>query len=168
MTASDLPDASVLRHVVDVHCHPTDAPFISPESIAQLQITVCAMSTMSSDQQRVRDLATSHPAKIIPCFGQFQVLPQHPTIICFRLPSLVLTPYIHSSRLIQRRPLSKSTPLRLTSDPRACRSVRKTSSFSTGSYISRYYSLGIAFQSRSIPSGNARRSRSGPGMPNPV
>lgn len=81
MTTSDLPDASVLRHVVDVHCHPTDAPSIPPESIAQLQITVCAMSTMSSDQQRVRDLATSHPTKVVPCFGQSPVLPRDPTII---------------------------------------------------------------------------------------
>jgi hypothetical protein len=34
-----------------------------------LQITICAMSTMASDQQRVRDLAMAYPTKVIPCFG---------------------------------------------------------------------------------------------------
>lgn len=35
-----------------------------------LDITICAMSTMASDQQRVRDLAMAYPTKVIPCFGQ--------------------------------------------------------------------------------------------------
>lgn len=34
-----------------------------------LDITICAMSTMASDQQRVRDLAMAYPTKVIPCFG---------------------------------------------------------------------------------------------------
>jgi Tat protein secretion system quality control protein TatD with DNase activity len=65
-----MPSRDVLRHVIDVHCHPTDAPSISDISMENLQITICAMSTMDSDQQRVRDLAMSYPAKVIPCFGQ--------------------------------------------------------------------------------------------------
>ncbi|KAJ6621082.1 hypothetical protein B0H10DRAFT_2018619 [Mycena sp. CBHHK59/15] len=48
--------ASVLRHVVDVHCHPTDAPRISDESMARLDIRVCAMSTHKADQR----CTTSH------------------------------------------------------------------------------------------------------------
>ncbi|GLB35823.1 putative DNase family Scn1 [Lyophyllum shimeji] len=65
----DLPPPNVLEHIVDVHCHPTDAPSISLESMARLHITICAMSTMESDQQRVRDLALAHPTKVVPCFG---------------------------------------------------------------------------------------------------
>lgn len=68
---ADLPSDDVLRHVVDVHCHPTDAPQISPEAMDQLQITVCAMASRESDQPLVRNLATSHPSKVIPCFGVF-------------------------------------------------------------------------------------------------
>ncbi|XP_006454133.1 hypothetical protein AGABI2DRAFT_189440 [Agaricus bisporus var. bisporus H97] len=66
---ADLPSDDVLRHVVDVHCHPSDAPQISPEAMDQLQITVCAMASRESDQPLVRNLATSHPSKVIPCFG---------------------------------------------------------------------------------------------------
>ncbi|KAJ7459172.1 hypothetical protein B0H11DRAFT_181115 [Mycena galericulata] len=61
--------ANVLRHVVDVHCHPTEAPFISAESMENLEITVCAMSTHQGDQSLVRDLALRYPQKVIPCFG---------------------------------------------------------------------------------------------------
>ena len=69
---SDLPKAAVLRHVVDVHCHPTDAPDgIPPSSMQRLGITVCAMSTVQSDQPRVRDLATAYPEKVVPCFGWY-------------------------------------------------------------------------------------------------
>jgi len=65
----DLPPNDVLQHVVDVHCHPTDAPHILPESIDQLQITVCAMASRQSDQILVQNLATAYPSKIVPCFG---------------------------------------------------------------------------------------------------
>lgn len=69
---SELPNAAVLRHVVDVHCHPTDAPDgIPTSSMERLDITVCAMSTMQTDQARVRDLATSYPEKVVPCFGWY-------------------------------------------------------------------------------------------------
>lgn len=64
------PNKLVLRHVVDVHCHPTDAPQISHETMQGLSITLCAMATRQSDQQRVRDLALRYPDKVIPCFGQ--------------------------------------------------------------------------------------------------
>ncbi|KAF9469807.1 TatD DNase family Scn1 [Collybia nuda] len=64
-----LPGQEILNHIVDVHCHPTDASSISPDSMHHLQITICAMSTMQSDQSRVRDLAISYPTKVVPCFG---------------------------------------------------------------------------------------------------
>ncbi|KAF8078968.1 hypothetical protein FPV67DRAFT_1604300 [Lyophyllum atratum] len=66
---ADLPSQSVLEHIVDVHCHPTDAPSISAQSMARLQITICAMSTRDSDQQLVRDLTLAHPKKVVPSFG---------------------------------------------------------------------------------------------------
>ncbi|KAM6498682.1 TatD DNase family Scn1 [Amanita muscaria] len=64
-----LPDQQVLQHVVDVHCHPTDASVISHETLQNLRITICAMATRQSDQLLVRDLALQYPSKIIPCFG---------------------------------------------------------------------------------------------------
>ncbi|KAF9486579.1 Metallo-dependent hydrolase [Pholiota conissans] len=65
-----LPSASVLRHIVDAHCHPTDAPEgISDASMAQLDITICAMASVESDQSKVRDLALRFPDKVVPCFG---------------------------------------------------------------------------------------------------
>ncbi|KAG6842461.1 hypothetical protein C0991_007591 [Blastosporella zonata] len=66
---SDLPPQSVLEHIVDVHCHPTDAPYISDQSIARLSITICAMSSMQADQQLVRELALARPTRVVPCFG---------------------------------------------------------------------------------------------------
>ncbi|KAG5351703.1 Cut9-interacting protein scn1 [Termitomyces sp. J132] len=66
---SELPPRSVLEHIVDVHCHPTDAPHISAESIERLPISICAMSSMESDQRRVRELALANPTKVVPCFG---------------------------------------------------------------------------------------------------
>lgn len=62
------PSAEILRHVVDVHCHPTDGP-VSFESMEQLDITVCAMATRTSDQGLVRDLAKNWPTKVLPAFG---------------------------------------------------------------------------------------------------
>ena len=59
----------VLRHVVDVHCHPTDAGDIAPDSIERLEITICAMSSHKADQSRVAALAEGQPKKVIPCFG---------------------------------------------------------------------------------------------------
>ncbi|KAJ6520106.1 hypothetical protein C8R45DRAFT_808738, partial [Mycena sanguinolenta] len=59
----------VLRHVMDVHCHPTEATSISADSMDRLQISVCAMSTHHGDQSMVRDLALQNPNKVIPCFG---------------------------------------------------------------------------------------------------
>ncbi|KAE9409112.1 Metallo-dependent hydrolase [Gymnopus androsaceus JB14] len=64
-----LPSPDVLRNVVDAHCHPTDAPSISSESMDKLSINICAMSSKASDQSMVRKLAQSYPDKVIPCFG---------------------------------------------------------------------------------------------------
>ncbi|KAJ7361456.1 hypothetical protein DFH08DRAFT_844228 [Mycena albidolilacea] len=49
MAAAFPPD--VFQHVVDAHCHPTEANSISAESMKQLQISVCAMSTHHGDQR---------------------------------------------------------------------------------------------------------------------
>lgn len=65
-----LPPSSVLNHVLDAHCHPTDSAPISSSALEQLQITICAMSTRQSDQSEVRLLAERHPTKVVPCFGQ--------------------------------------------------------------------------------------------------
>lgn len=78
----DLPSNDILQHVVDVHCHPTDAPLILPESMDRLQITVCAMATRQSDQVLVHNLATAYPAKVIPCFGMLVLAsPGRPLLI---------------------------------------------------------------------------------------
>jgi hypothetical protein len=59
----------VLRHVVDVHCHPTDSP--TPLStMNSLPIRICAMATRRDDQERVAELALQHPEKVIPAFGE--------------------------------------------------------------------------------------------------
>lgn len=64
-----LPPLDVLHHVVDVHCHPTDSD-VTTQAMDNLAITICAMSSRPSDQLLVRDLAYSHPEKVVPCFGQ--------------------------------------------------------------------------------------------------
>ncbi|CAA7264834.1 unnamed protein product [Cyclocybe aegerita] len=67
---SDLPPSSVLSHIVDVHCHPTDAPDGIPASaMDSLQISICAMSSMQSDQGKVKALASAYPEKVTPAFG---------------------------------------------------------------------------------------------------
>ncbi|KAH9951012.1 hypothetical protein B0H21DRAFT_874797 [Amylocystis lapponica] len=66
--ATTLGPTSVLKHIVDVHCHPTDS-IISPEDMATLPIHICAMATRQSDQALVRALASAHPDKVTPCFG---------------------------------------------------------------------------------------------------
>ena len=68
-----LPSSQVLRHVVDVHCHPTEAPEIDPDIMQNLCITICAMASRQSDQLRVRDLAVRYPDHVIPCFGQHRL-----------------------------------------------------------------------------------------------
>ena len=65
---SSIPSLEVLRHVVDVHCHPTDSP-VTPDAMRYLPITICAMSSQLDDQSRVRDLALAYPEKVVPCFG---------------------------------------------------------------------------------------------------
>ncbi|KAJ7193330.1 TatD DNase family Scn1 [Mycena pura] len=62
--------ASVLCHIVDVHCHPTETlSTMTKFNLERLQLTVCAMSTHQTDQRLVRDLAYQYPEKVIPCFG---------------------------------------------------------------------------------------------------
>ena len=65
-----LPHPSVLAHITDVHCHPTDAQDGVPQkSMEQLQIKICAMSSMQLDQERVKALANEFPDKVTPAFG---------------------------------------------------------------------------------------------------
>ncbi|CDO73096.1 hypothetical protein BN946_scf185007.g150 [Trametes cinnabarina] len=62
---------SVLAHVVDVHCHPTDSEAkMTHHVVAEgLPIRICAMATRRSDQELVAGLARAHPDKVVPCFG---------------------------------------------------------------------------------------------------
>lgn len=65
-----LPPASVLSHLVDVHCHPTDTSPISDEHINVVQLGhICAMSTHTEDQAKVRELGERMGDRAIMCFG---------------------------------------------------------------------------------------------------
>ena len=65
-----MPDPTILAHITDVHCHPTDAPSGVPtESMERLQISICAMSTMQFDQEKVKALASKYPDRVTPAFG---------------------------------------------------------------------------------------------------
>ena len=83
----------VLAHVIDVHCHPTDAENIDQQDVSNLQITICAMSASTRDQDLVKSLAQSSPTHVIPAFGE-------PTLRIsvfaeiVRLSSMVFAPYI--------------------------------------------------------------------------
>ncbi|RPD82188.1 TatD DNase family Scn1 [Lentinus tigrinus ALCF2SS1-7] len=69
-TALDSVPRSVLEHVVDVHCHPTDSDMGMTLKVAQeMAIRICAMATRRSDQRLVADLTRAYPEKVIPCFG---------------------------------------------------------------------------------------------------
>lgn len=61
-------DQELLKHVTDVHCHPTDSP-IATEAVRACAITVCAMASNPGDQEKVKALALEFPDKVIPCFG---------------------------------------------------------------------------------------------------
>lgn len=69
VSPTSLAPLSVLEHVTDVHCHPTDSR-ISEEDANSLPIRICAMGTRASDQSLVRDLAKANPDKVTPCFGR--------------------------------------------------------------------------------------------------
>ena len=85
-----------------------------------LSITLCAMATRQSDQQRVRDLALQYPDKVIPCFGQlpFSGLNRRLNAIP-RLSPMVLLCYRNSAFCFQAQSLSITTPwhLRVTRPP---------------------------------------------------
>jgi hypothetical protein len=90
--ATSLPPSSLLRHVVDVHCHPTDTG-VNESSQNALPIRICAMASRRSDQSKVAELARSRPDKIIPCFGELlhRATRSRVTILLLvRVPSLVL------------------------------------------------------------------------------
>ena len=80
---------SVLEHVVDVHCHPTDSDMaMTLRTVEQLPIRICAMATRRGDQKLVADLARAHPDKVVPCFGRYRLRP----------PNLILLPAFRGSR----------------------------------------------------------------------
>lgn len=58
----------LLKHIVDVHCHPTDYP-ITREDTKKLHIRICTMASRQSDQKLVADFAREYPDKVIPAFG---------------------------------------------------------------------------------------------------
>ncbi|KAG8691416.1 hypothetical protein FRC11_004180 [Ceratobasidium sp. 423] len=59
VSGNPLPSAAVLSHIVDVHCHPTDTSPISDEHIQMVQLgQICAMSSNTDDQAKVRELGT--------------------------------------------------------------------------------------------------------------
>jgi len=64
-----LPPPEILAHLVDVHCHPTDAPEIAASTIESIPCTLCAMSTQEGDQSKVAALARARPDRVIPAFG---------------------------------------------------------------------------------------------------
>lgn len=107
---ASLPSSDVLRNVVDVHCHPTDALSISSESMDKLGITICAMSSRTSDQTLVRGLAQSYPDKVIPCFGLYIIWALSITLLhsSLRVSSVVLSPYMYTQRCFQRGSLSRA------------------------------------------------------------
>lgn len=58
-----LPAKDVLAHVVDVHCHPTDAE-VGVDDAASLPIRLCAMASRADDQAKVADLAITNPTRV--------------------------------------------------------------------------------------------------------
>ncbi|KZT08659.1 TatD DNase family Scn1 [Laetiporus sulphureus 93-53] len=68
LDSSSLPAPGVLAHVVDAHCHPTDAA-LDAALMSALPHRICAMATRASDQALVRDLAARYPDAVLPCFG---------------------------------------------------------------------------------------------------
>ncbi|KAJ7597396.1 TatD DNase family Scn1 [Mycena floridula] len=66
--ATFLPSDSVIEHIIDVHCHPTDSE-VTTSSMDALKIKICAMASRSTDQKLVRELAEKYPEKVTPCFG---------------------------------------------------------------------------------------------------
>lgn len=64
-----LPAPEVFAHLIDVHCHPTDAPTIAASTIESLPCTLCPMASQVDDQSKVAALARARPDRIIPGFG---------------------------------------------------------------------------------------------------
>lgn len=76
-----LPDATVLAHVTDAHCHAGEHEIPPPEDMDALPIRICAMSSRLGDQERTRALAEGWRDKVIPAFGappQDRSLPSAP------------------------------------------------------------------------------------------
>lgn len=97
----EFPPPSILAHVVDVHCHPTDTDI--PDGFPDdLHINICAMSAQTRDQPLVRELAIRCPEKVTPAFGECVRTPAVTSLVNFvrgtyrhkvnRVPSMVGTP----------------------------------------------------------------------------
>ncbi|VDB87526.1 unnamed protein product [Peniophora sp. CBMAI 1063] len=64
-----LPDATVLAHLTDAHCHAGEHDMPRPEDMDALPIRICVMSSRLGDQTRTRALAEGWKDKVIPAFG---------------------------------------------------------------------------------------------------
>ena len=64
-----LPAPEVFVHLIDVHCHPTDAPTIAASTIESLPCTLCPMASQVDDQSKVAALARARPDRVVPGFG---------------------------------------------------------------------------------------------------
>ncbi|CAE6438051.1 unnamed protein product [Rhizoctonia solani] len=70
VSGNPLPSAAVLKHIVDVHCHPTDTSPISDEHIRAVRLgQICAMSSNTDDQAKVRELGARMGDRVIMSFG---------------------------------------------------------------------------------------------------
>jgi hypothetical protein len=100
----------VLKHIVDVHVHPTDSAIV-PQAMEDLAIKICAMSTRKSDQGLVHDLASKYPDKVIPCFGKQSSVPHSYSCMkssATRLSSLVYPSDSNRPSSVQRGTLSET------------------------------------------------------------
>ncbi|KAJ1309173.1 hypothetical protein OPQ81_004844 [Rhizoctonia solani] len=70
VSGNRLPATTVLSHIVDVHCHPTDTSPIPNEHIQLVKLgQICAMSSNTDDQAKVRELGSRMGDQVIMCFG---------------------------------------------------------------------------------------------------
>jgi Tat protein secretion system quality control protein TatD with DNase activity len=64
-----LPAPEILAHLIDVHCHPTDAPTIAVSTIESFPCTLCPMASRVEDQSKVAALVRARPDRVVPGFG---------------------------------------------------------------------------------------------------
>jgi len=67
-TLTPLP-SSLLPHLHDAHCHPTDHPHTLSQIDASASGSLCAMSTRPDDQSLVESFSKDNPERVISFFG---------------------------------------------------------------------------------------------------